>query len=55
LFANAPKAPFSLTMLFARAVAAGRLSGLRLEGLWMHVGTPDAIQSAETAIRDSTG
>jgi MurNAc alpha-1-phosphate uridylyltransferase len=55
LFANAPKAPFSLTTLFARAAAAGRLSGLRLEGLWMHIGTPDAIQAAETAIRDSTG
>jgi MurNAc alpha-1-phosphate uridylyltransferase len=55
LFADAPKGKFSLTTLFARAAAAGRLSGLRLEGLWMHVGTPDAIAAAETAIRDSTG
>ena len=32
----------------------GRLHGLRLEGLWMHVGTPDAIALAENAIRAST-
>jgi MurNAc alpha-1-phosphate uridylyltransferase len=54
LFADAPKGPFSLLTLFARAAPAGRLSGLRLEGLWMHVGTPDAIGAAENAIRDST-
>ena len=55
LFADAPQGKFSLTTLFNRAAAAGRLSGLRLEGLWMHVGTPDAIAAAENAIRDSTG
>jgi MurNAc alpha-1-phosphate uridylyltransferase len=26
---------------------AGRLYGLRLEGVWMHVGTPEAIKAAE--------
>jgi len=55
LFADAPPGAFSLTTLFARAAAAGRLYGLRLEGLWMHVGTPEAIAAAEAAIRDSTG
>jgi len=55
LFADAPQGKFSLTALFARAAQAGRLSGLRLEGLWMHVGTPDAIAAAEAAIRDSAG
>jgi N-acetyl-alpha-D-muramate 1-phosphate uridylyltransferase len=55
LFAGAPKGQFSLTTLFTRAAAAGRLAGLRLEGLWMHVGTPEAIGAAEIAIRDSTG
>jgi MurNAc alpha-1-phosphate uridylyltransferase len=53
LFADAPRGPFSLTKLFDRAQVAGRLHGLRLEGLWMHVGTPDAIAGAETAIRAS--
>jgi MurNAc alpha-1-phosphate uridylyltransferase len=55
LFAGAPKGEFPLTDLFDRAALAGRLHGLRLEGLWMHVGTPDAIVSAEKAIRASTG
>jgi MurNAc alpha-1-phosphate uridylyltransferase len=55
LFAGAPKGEFSLTDLFDRAALAGRLHGLRLEGLWMHVGTPDAIVLAERAIRASTG
>jgi N-acetyl-alpha-D-muramate 1-phosphate uridylyltransferase len=50
LFDNAPAAPFSLTRLFDRAEAQGRLHGLRLEGLWMHVGTPAAIAEAEAAI-----
>lgn len=48
--ANSPPGAFSLTLLFDRAAAAGRLYGLRMEGLWMHVGTPDAITAAEAAI-----
>jgi MurNAc alpha-1-phosphate uridylyltransferase len=55
LFKDAPPGAFSLTTLFARAEAEGRLHGLRLEGVWMHVGTPDAIQQAEAAIAASTG
>jgi MurNAc alpha-1-phosphate uridylyltransferase len=55
LFIDAPEGAFSLTMLFDRAAAAGRLHGLRLEGVWMHVGTPDAIGQAEAAISASTG
>jgi MurNAc alpha-1-phosphate uridylyltransferase len=54
LFDGAPQGAFSLTKLFARAIAAGRLHGLRLEGLWMHVGTPEAIAEAEAAISAST-
>jgi MurNAc alpha-1-phosphate uridylyltransferase len=55
LFKNAPQGKFPLPDLFARAAEQGRLYGLRLEGLWMHVGTPDAIASAEAAIRANTG
>jgi MurNAc alpha-1-phosphate uridylyltransferase len=55
LFKGAPQGKFSLTTLFMRAADAGRLSGLRLEGLWMHVGTPEAIGEAEAAIKASTG
>jgi N-acetyl-alpha-D-muramate 1-phosphate uridylyltransferase len=53
LFKGAPEGKFSLTTLFMRAAEAGRLSGLRLEGLWMHVGTPEAIGAAEAAIKAS--
>jgi MurNAc alpha-1-phosphate uridylyltransferase len=54
MFKGAPQGEFSLTTLFDRAAAAGRLHGLRLDGLWMHVGTPEAIGDAEAAIRKST-
>jgi MurNAc alpha-1-phosphate uridylyltransferase len=50
LFAGAPKGAFALTLLFDRAGEAGRLFGLRLEGLWMHVGTPEAVAAAEAAL-----
>jgi N-acetyl-alpha-D-muramate 1-phosphate uridylyltransferase len=53
-FAGAPAGPSSMTPLFDRAAEAGRLCGLRLEGVWMHVGTPDAIKAAEEAILEST-
>jgi MurNAc alpha-1-phosphate uridylyltransferase len=50
LFADAPAGAFSLTKLFDRAGDAGRLYGLRLEGVWMHVGTPEAVAAAEAAL-----
>ncbi|MBV8839394.1 MAG: nucleotidyltransferase family protein [Alphaproteobacteria bacterium] len=53
LFADAPQGKFSLNRMFDRAMEAGRLHGLRLEGTWMHVGTPEAIRAAEAAISES--
>jgi MurNAc alpha-1-phosphate uridylyltransferase len=53
LFRGAPAGAFPLTTLFNRAAEAGRLHGLRLEGVWMHVGTPDAVAAAEAAIAAS--
>jgi MurNAc alpha-1-phosphate uridylyltransferase len=50
LFADAPKGAFSLTVLFDRAAENNRLFGLRLEGVWMHVGTPEAVAAAESAL-----
>lgn len=50
LFTDAPEGEFPLTVLFDRAAAAGRLFGLPLEGVWMHVGTVEAIAQAEAAI-----
>jgi N-acetyl-alpha-D-muramate 1-phosphate uridylyltransferase len=50
LFSGAPVGAFSLTLLFDRAAGRGRLFGLRLEGVWMHVGTPEAVTAAEAAL-----
>ncbi len=41
---------FSLNRIFDDAIAAGRLYGLRLDGLFMHVGTPEALAEAERAL-----
>jgi MurNAc alpha-1-phosphate uridylyltransferase len=53
LFDGAPKGRFSLNRVWDRAIDAGRLYGVRLEGTWMHVGTPEAVAAAERAIADS--
>jgi N-acetyl-alpha-D-muramate 1-phosphate uridylyltransferase len=53
LFADAPEGAFSLNLLFDRAIAAGRLFGMRLDGQWLHVGTPEAIRAAEERVRAS--
>lgn len=50
LFAGAPKGAFSLNDPWDRAIASGRLFGVRLEGLWMHVGTPEALSEAERIV-----
>ncbi len=55
LFAGAPAGDFALTALFDRAAQAGRLHGLALDGLWMHIGTPEAVRAAEAAIKAGAG
>ncbi|NVD43254.1 nucleotidyltransferase family protein [Ensifer sp. HO-A22] len=51
LFADAPDEAFNLNIYFDRAIASGRLFGIVLDGHWMTVGTPEAIEDAEAAIR----
>jgi len=53
IFAGAPKGEFSLTRMFDAANEQERLFGLRLDGVWMHVGTPDAVNAAEEAFLES--
>jgi len=53
IFHDAPDEPFSLNRQFDAALEQRRLFGLRLEGLWLHVGTPAAIDEAEEAIERS--
>lgn len=52
-FENTPEGAFSLNLLFDRAIENDRLYGVRMEGLWLHVGTPDSILEAEQAIAKS--
>jgi N-acetyl-alpha-D-muramate 1-phosphate uridylyltransferase len=53
IFTKAPAGDFSLTKLFDRANEQERLFGVRLDGVWMHVGTPDAVAGAEEAFLES--
>ena len=53
LFDGAPDQPFSLNRIFDRALEQDRLYGLRLDGIWMHVGTPEAIRQAEECVARS--
>ena len=41
---------FSLNRVFDEAIARDRLFGLRLDGVFMHVGTPEALAEAERAL-----
>jgi len=54
LFASETAEVFRLAPFFHAAAAAGRLYGVRLDGLWVHVGRPESIAEAEMAIDRST-
>ncbi|MBS0502342.1 MAG: nucleotidyltransferase family protein [Proteobacteria bacterium] len=47
LFEGAEPEPFSLNILWDRAIAKGRVYGLVHNGLWFDVGTPPAIKRTE--------
>ena len=47
--------PVRLAPFFFDAAARGRLFGTRLDGRWLHVGTPGAIAEADAAIAASAG
>lgn len=52
LFDDAPAGKFSMNLLWDRAIARNRLSGIAHWGKWLHVGTPEAISLAEQALRE---
>lgn len=52
-FAQDTREVFGLAPFLFDAAKRGRLYGVRLEGLWLHVGTPKAIGEAEEAIERS--
>jgi MurNAc alpha-1-phosphate uridylyltransferase len=41
-----------MNVLWNRAIDKGRLFGLRLDGVWMHVGTAQAVKEAEDFLAD---
>jgi MurNAc alpha-1-phosphate uridylyltransferase len=51
LFADAPQGAFSTNLMWNRAIAAGRLKGMVLNGTWLHVGTPQARDEAEVFLQ----
>jgi N-acetyl-alpha-D-muramate 1-phosphate uridylyltransferase len=50
LFESETAEVFRLAPYFHTAAAKGRLYGVRLDGLWIHVGRPETIAEAELAI-----
>lgn len=46
-FADTPEGPFSLNLVWDRAIQSRRLFGTVYEGPWMHIGTPEALAEAE--------
>jgi MurNAc alpha-1-phosphate uridylyltransferase len=51
IFEGAKAEPHSLNRYFDKAIAAGRLFGMTMQGRWITVGTPDAIAPAEAAVK----
>jgi MurNAc alpha-1-phosphate uridylyltransferase len=52
LFDSAAGGRFSINPLWDKAIENGRLAGLRLDGVWIHVGTPQGLHEAENFLRD---
>jgi MurNAc alpha-1-phosphate uridylyltransferase len=50
LFDASPDGAFSLNLVWSRAIGAGRAYGVRMDGEWMHVGTPSALAEAEQCL-----
>ena len=50
LFETVKEDVFKLAPFFFRAAEQGRLYGVRLDGIWLHVGRPESIPEAERAI-----
>jgi MurNAc alpha-1-phosphate uridylyltransferase len=51
LVTNVPDGPFSLNLLYNRAIEAGRLYALVHDGVWFHLSTPPDLERAEAAMQ----
>lgn len=52
LFDGAPSGRFSINPIWDKAIQNERLFGIRLDGVWIHVGTPEAKSEAERFLDD---
>ena len=50
IFDGAPVGRHSINLHFDKAIAQGRLYGMKMDGHWLTVGTPDAMPLAEAAV-----
>ncbi|MFH1157987.1 MAG: nucleotidyltransferase family protein [Pseudomonadota bacterium] len=55
LFADAPDGTFPFLELFHKAERNGRLRGLRHDGAWHHVGTPEALAETNRILSGKKG
>lgn len=54
LYEGTADGAFSQNLVWNKALLQGRAYGVRMEGLWMHVGTPEALAEAEAAMAAGT-
>ena len=50
IVSDGPEGPFSLTPIWRVLAAGGRVHGVTPDGLWMHVGDPQAVIAAEARL-----
>jgi MurNAc alpha-1-phosphate uridylyltransferase len=50
LFADAPAGPFSMNLLWDRAIAADRVRAVVHDGVWFHLSTPGDLSDAESIL-----
>lgn len=51
LFRDTPEGPFSLNILYDRAIDSGRLFALVHDGVWFHLSTPADLERSEAALQ----
>jgi MurNAc alpha-1-phosphate uridylyltransferase len=52
LFEDAPAAPFSMNLIWDRAIMSGRLRAIVHDGIWFHLSTPPDLARAEADLRE---
>ncbi len=50
LFESSPKEPFSMNLLWDKALKAGRLGAIMHDGVWFHLSTPEDLARAQATL-----